>query len=230
MGVNKMNERTKTQLNVKTVSMCAMMAALAFGLTFLSRTFIPPLFPSANFLTFDLKDVILVISALLLGPIPALIITCVAAFLEMVTISSTAWIGFIMNIISSSAFILPCALLYRRSKTWTNALTGLIIGVVSMTAVMILWNYFLTPLYMGVPKQVVVDMLLPTFLPFNLLKGGVNAALTLLIYKPIVKALRAARLLPVASDKGGKSNTVISIVTAVLILAACAAAIYLLNK
>ena len=39
--------------------------------------------------------------------------------------------------------------------------------------------------------------MLPTvFLPFNLVKGGLNMALILLLYKPVVTALRKARLAP----------------------------------
>ena len=44
--------------------------------------------------------------------------------------------------------------------------------------------------------------MLPAFLPFNLLKGGLNTALTLLIYKPIVQALRKANLVEVPQDSG----------------------------
>ena len=51
-------------------------------------------------------------------------------------------------------------------------------------------EYFITPIYMGYPKEAVARLLLPVFLPFNLLKGGLNAAFTFLLYKPIVQALR----------------------------------------
>ena len=59
---------------------------------------------------------------------------------------------------------------------------------------MLLWNYIITPFYMGVPREVVAGMLMTVFLPFNLVKGGINAGLTLLLYKPIVNALRKAHL------------------------------------
>ena len=38
-------------------------------------------------------------------------------------------------------------------------------------------------------------MLLPVFLPFNLIKGGINGVLILLLYKPLVTALRRAHVL-----------------------------------
>ena len=70
---------------------------------------------------------------------------------------------------------------------------------------MLLWNYIITPFYMGVPRATVAGMLMTVFLPFNLIKGGINAGLTLLLYKPVVNALRKAHLAEpskTGSDKG----------------------------
>jgi hypothetical protein len=64
------------------------------------------------------------------------------------------------------------------------------VGVVFMTGAMVLWNYLVTPVYMHVPREVVAGMLPTVFLPFNLVKGTVNAAFTVVLYKPLVKALR----------------------------------------
>ena len=48
--------------------------------------------------------------------------------------------------------------------------------------VMLLWNYLITPLYMvGTTRSMVAAMLPTVFLPFNLVKGGLNMALILLI-------------------------------------------------
>ena len=78
-----------------------------------------------------------------------------------------------------------------------------------MAVAMLLWNYIITPFYMGVPRETVAGMLLPVFLPFNLVKGGLNAALTLLLYKPIVSALRSAHLAePSVSGKSKGSFSV----------------------
>ena len=221
----------KSSTGIKTIAICGMLCAMAFALTAVSHFLIPPLFPAAAFLTYDPKDVVLAIGGMLLGPVPALIVTVIAALLEMVTFSSTGWIGFVMNVVASAAFVLPGALLYRRRRTWANAVTGLLLGAVCMTAMMLLWNAFLTPIYMGMPRQAVVDMLLPVFLPFNLLKGGINAAVTLLVYKPLVKALRGAKLLPAPSaDTSGSKRTAMTVIVAVVMLVICAAVILLLNR
>ena len=64
-----------------------------------------------------------------------------------------------------------------------------------MTAVMLLWNYAITPMYMNVPREMIKGMLLPGFMPFNLIKGGINAVITLMLYKPLISALRGAKLI-----------------------------------
>ena len=66
---------------------------------------------------------------------------------------------------------------------------------------MMLCNYIITPIYTGLPRETVAGMLLPVFLPFNLIKYGINTAVTLILYKPIVTALRKAHLLPEEGDR-----------------------------
>ncbi|MCA5577434.1 hypothetical protein [Enterocloster clostridioformis] len=70
-----------------------------------------------------------------------------------------------------------------------EAIIGLAAGCFTMICIMLLWNYLITLIYMGYPREAVVQLLLPAFLPFNLLKGGLNAAFTFLLYKPVVHAL-----------------------------------------
>ncbi len=54
-----------------------------------------------------------------------------------------------------------------------------------MGLVMMPTNHVITPLFMAVPVDVVDALLLPVILPFNLLKAGVNALVTFLVYKTI---------------------------------------------
>ena len=106
------------------------------------------------------------------------------------------------------------------ARTMKNAILGLVVGVLLMTAVMLLWNFLITPIYMKLPRSVVAGMLIPTFLPFNLIKGGINATLTILLYKPVVTALRKAKLVKPSSGhgQGGKSKAGVAIVSAVLLV------------
>ena len=199
----------------KTIATVGMLCAIAFVAKLIST-----LFPVVSgFLSFDLKDVIIVIAGFMMGPLAAIIITIIVSVIEMITISSTGFIGLIMNVLQSCAFACTASVIYRRDRSLKGAIIGLISGVLLMTALMLLWNWLITPLYMHVPRDKVVAMLVPVFLPFNLVKGGINATLAMLLYKPVVTTLRRAKLVP-ASSSGSRSTTKVGIiaVSAVLLI------------
>ena len=207
-----MNTRSKS-LKAKDLTMLALLAAVAYVVMYLSK-----LIPVnvLGFLNFDLKDVIICITGFLFGPLGAACVSLVVSFIEMLTVSSTGLWGLLMNVLSTCAFACTAAWIYQRNKTIKNAVIGLVVGVLLMTAVMLLWNYLITPIYMGQPREFVATLLIPYFLPFNLIKGGINATLTVLLYKPIVNALRKAKLVEPSSGKGGKSKVGVALVAAVL--------------
>jgi len=186
---------SRAPISVKHIALIGMLCAVAYLVMLLKN--VPPLsvIVFAGFLTFDIKDVIIVMSGFMLGPVSALIISVIVSFIEMITVSDTIWWGFLMNVVSTCAFVLPASLFYKFKHNRIGALIGLLIGIVTVTIVMLPMNYIITPIYRGAPREVVAGMLLPVFAPFNLIKGAVNAALTFLLYKPLVKALRRARLL-----------------------------------
>jgi riboflavin transporter FmnP len=176
----------------KRLTTVAMLSAVAFILVFLSH-----LMPAvAGFLQYDASDIVTVIGGFLFGPLTALTIAVVVSFVEFITISDTGVIGLVMNIISTASFVCVAAFIYKRKQTLLGAVVALAAGIVAMTVMMLLWNYIITPLYMvNVSRAQVTAMLIPIFLPFNLLKGTINASVTLLLYKPLVTALRRANLI-----------------------------------
>ena len=207
--------------------MAAMFAALAYMVMLVGR--IP--ITSVDFLKYDPKDVILVISGFVLGPMPCLTITAVVALIEMLTVSATGPIGLLMNILSSAAFACPAAAIYRRRHDLRGALIGLGAGVVCMVGVMLLWNYFITPLYMGYPRAAVAAMLPTVFLPFNLVKALTNAALAVLIYKPVSRALKAAGLMPRSNAVSAppRRRAAGTAINAALVLVSCVFAVLIMR-
>lgn len=181
--------RIEKSYRVKKMTIMAIMTAIAYLVTFFFH------FPMFGFLSLDFKDTILAFSAFIFGPLAGFIMAVVCGLIELVTISSTGWIGLIMNILSSSAFVCVAALIHKKKPCMKNALIGVIAGTVAMTAVMMLWNYLITPLYMGVSREAVTQMLIPTFMPFNLLKGGLNASLAVMLY-PTISILEKTNLIP----------------------------------
>lgn len=196
--------RTASRYSLKTWVALSMLTAVAFVVMVLSK-----MLPSVNgFLDFDFKDVVICICGFIYGPMSAALVSIVVALIEMFTISHTGPIGMLMNILATCSFCCTAAYVYKKRRTMKGALLGLTLGTLALVAVMLLWNYLVTPVYQGVPREVIAAMLPTVFLPFNLVKGGMNMAATLLLYKPIVNSLRKAGLVaqsPSGSSRQGRS-------------------------
>ena len=182
----------RAKMDTKVMVSLAMLTGIAYIVMLASK-----LMPSVyGFLDFDFKDVIICIGGFTFGPMAAAIIAIMVAFIEMITISSTGFWGFLMNALATCAFCCTASFLYKKLHTKKGAVLGLTCGLVALVAVMLLWNYLITPISQGMPREAIVDLLVPVFLPFNLAKGGMNMAATLLIYPPVVAALRGAGVVP----------------------------------
>lgn len=203
-------------MNIRKISSIAMLCAVSFVMVLVGQ-----LIPNvAGFLSYDPKDALIVIAGFIFGPLTSVVISVAVSFIEMITISATGIYGFLMNVFSTCAFAVPAALIYKKMHTMKGAVVGLITGVLSMTACMVLWNYIITPFYMKVDRSVVAGMLLSVFLPFNLVKGGINMGLTMLLYKPVITALRKAHLIPEGLGRGSKASTQVGFtLAAVFVLA-----------
>lgn len=196
--------------DTKKLTTIAMMCALAYIVMFVARI------PVVLFLKYDPKDVVIAIGGFLFGPLTSFVISAVVSLVEMFTVSETGFWGLLMNILSSCSFACTAAFLYKKRYNRKGAVIGLISGVAAMVAVMMLWNYLITPIYMGYPRAAVAELLLPAFLPFNLLKGGLNAAITILLYKPVVTALRKAGLAPESKGDAGAPQGSLGVTLAAL--------------
>lgn len=198
----------------KKITTMAMLCAIAYVVTVVGRV------PVVMFLSYEPKDVILALGGFIFGPLAAVAMSIIVSLVEMFTISDNGIIGFLMNVIASCAFVCPAAIFYKKMHNIKGAVIGLIVGCIAMTGIMILWNYIITPYYMHVPREEVVKLLVPAILPFNILKSGLNAAITILIYKPVVLGLRKARLLPASHSPGGKGKISVGLMlVAALVLA-----------
>lgn len=204
----------KQKFTTKELTTLAMLTAIAYALVTAVRI------PIVLFLKYEPKDVVITIAGFLMGPAAALISSTVVALIEMFTISDTGIIGCIMNFLSTCSFAVTAALVYKRNHTIKGAILGLMIGTVTMVSTMLLWNYLITPLYMtGTSRSDIAGMLLPVFLPFNLLKAGLNSSFILLLYKPLVTGLRKAGLLPISNGGTGGAKLGVALFAALLLLA-----------
>ena len=111
------NSKPNRKSIVKKITLTAMFAALAYVLALIAH-FVPiQIVPSVSFLKYDPKDILICIAGFIMGPFYAIGVSVVVSFIEMITISSTAFYGFIMNVISTCAFVVPASLIYRYKKS-----------------------------------------------------------------------------------------------------------------
>ena len=196
----------------KKIVLLAMLAAISYLIMSLVRI------PVVLFLKYEPKDVVITIGGFLFGPMASFVVSLVVSLLEMVTVSDTGPIGCVMNLLSTCSFACTAAFIYKRKHTLNGAISGLAAGSVLMIVTMLLWNWLITPWYMGVDRATVESMLLPAFLPFNLLKAGLNSALTLSLYKPLVTALRKIRLIEDPSSGSSSSKHGVYLLAAILLI------------
>ena len=148
------------------------------------------LIPAAPFLEYDAADIPVLIGSLVLGPVSGIVILLAVCIIQAVTVSaSSGIIGFFMHFVASSVLVLIPSLIYKRKKTVTSLLVGLVLGTIAMTAVMIPLNIIFTGIFLGAGTQTVVQMLIPAIIPFNLLKASINSAVTFAVFTPISKIL-----------------------------------------
>lgn len=202
-----MNRKTKE------ISVVGMLCAIAYVVVVVGRI------PLVLFLKYDPKDIVIAISGLIFGPFTSFSVAFIVSLIEMFTISENGILGFIMNIISSCSFACTAAFIYKRKHKLSGAIIGLLCGWGCMVCVMLLWNYLITPIYMGYPREAVVKLLLPAFLPFNLIKGGLNTAITMLLYKPVITALRHSNLVePNKATEKARINIGVILVSLLIII------------
>ena len=188
--MSNIRSRAESVQKIKKLVVLAVFCALAYVAMIVTAWI------KVMFLTFDAKDTVITVAGLLFGPVASLVISFTVAFIEFITVGDTGVYGFIMNFLSSAVFSVTCAMIYKYKKNMKGAVIGLVSASLAMTAFMLLFNLFITPLYMGVAVGEVAKMIPTLFLPFNLTKGILNAALVLVIYKPVSTALKSAKLLP----------------------------------
>ena len=207
--------------SVKRYVMLAMFSALAYASLYVLR-----ITGIGGFLSFDVKDAIIAIAAMIFGPISGTIIVLLVSLLEMVTISGTGPWGLLMNFVSSAVFVVVGSAIYRYAprikKTLAGAIIGLCAAVLATTLVMIPMNLLVTPIYQGVSVEAVKKLMLPLLLPFNFIKRVLNAAIVLMLYKPLSTVLKQLRIIDGKPESFRfDKKTILLLVGSIVVIVAC---------
>ena len=186
-------------------------------------------------LTFDAKDAVITVAAYVYGPVSAVMMSIVTSIVETFAFGGdTGWYGLLMNIASTIAFSVPAAYIYRKKRDINGAIIGLLVAIVCSTAIMLVLNIFVAPLYFGIPlfSPYVMNMIPALVLPFNLAKAIMNSAIAMYLYKPVTIALKSAKLIegdPKKALNFNRNSVIIMIVGLVGLIVSAVAFIILIN-
>ncbi len=220
--------RTK---KIKLVAGVGIFAALAVIVSFATS------FIRVQFLSLDAGDIIIVLASFIYGPLAGILISAVSSIISVIYSGTGVW-GLIMDFVSSAVFAFVASFIYSRKRSFKTAMIGIYSSVVAVTLVMIPMNILITPIFTNKPSSVIIALIPTLLLPFNFFKTLFNGGAVLLVYKPIVRAMRKGGLLDKSSTPcdgqishlSRSSNTVLALVLGgVSVVIAIAALIVLDN-
>ena len=198
-------KKRKNLVSTRSITMTALLAAISYVLAFLA--FPVPLSPS--FARMDLSDLPALIGAFAFGPVTGVMIELIKNVLQLLS-TSTGGIGELANFIMGASYVLAAGFIYKNKKTkkmamWACAVSSVVMGIVAAIV-----NYFiLLPLFetfMPLEQlialfseflpfiQTKLDVVLFNALPFNMIKGLVIGAITMLVYKRLTPVLKGEDL------------------------------------
>ena len=191
---------------VRMMAQMGMLSAIAVVL----MLFEIPLPFAPSFYEIDFSEVPVLIGCFTMGPLAGAIIELLKILLNFaINGTATAGVGEVANFLIGCAFVIPAAVIYKKKRTRTGAIIGMVTGTLYMTFIGCFLNAFvLLPTYakaFGMPIDALVGMgtavnshitSLTTFVifavaPFNLLKGFLVSLIVFLIYKKISPILKA---------------------------------------
>ena len=196
-----MTERSVS--NTRKLTATAVLAASAYLLAFLE--FPVPLTPA--FARMDLSDLPALIGAFAFGPVTGVMIELVKNLLGLMT-SSTGGVGELANFLMGASYVFTAGVVYRHHKTKRMALAGGVARSVAMGIMAAVTNYFiLLPMFeQFMPLEEIIaafgefipfihtkmDVVLYNAFPFNVIKGLVITAVTMLVYKKLSPVLKGS--------------------------------------
>lgn len=202
-GTMNQIQRTKAHYSTRSLTRLSLLSVIAFLFMYIE---FPLAFIAPPFIKIDLSDIPALIGGFAMGPVAGITIELVKCILTFfVRGTTTGGVGELSNFIVGALFVGLSAKFYSERRTYRGAVVGLLLGVVGMTVVATLSNYFVVfPLYGKImPMDAIInmgravtprvntlwDLMIYCIVPFNLVKGLIISAATLALYKRISRFL-----------------------------------------
>ncbi|QXM05205.1 ECF transporter S component [Crassaminicella indica] len=201
-AIEKKSCRLKSIGTVNGLTKISILSVFAYVIMFIEI----PIFFLPGFLKIDFSDLPALIGGLALGPAAGIMIEFIKNLLHFITKTTTGGVGEFANFLVGIALIIPASISYQKYRTKKGAMAGIIVGVITMSVVGALANYYmLLPFYAKVmpleqiislsaaANDAIVDiktLVLYGVVPFNLIKGIMVAILTGFLYKKLSPILK----------------------------------------
>ncbi len=178
----------KKASNTKKIVMIGTFSAIAFVLQMLGSMMGLKV---GGFLEIEFSDLPALIITFAYGPLSGVLVELLKNLLHCL-MTSTGFVGELANFVINGTFVFVAGLIYKYHKNFKWAIISLILATISMAIAGIFANlYIMLPLYMPTaPTDVKMNLVLATILPFNLVKGAIISAITMLMYKRISPILK----------------------------------------
>lgn len=153
-----------------------------------------PLPPFPSFLQVDFSDVPALLAAITMGPVAGILVELFKNVLDWLISGSLTGmpVGHIANFTTGILFILPVYYFYTKLQSIKGLIIGLVSGTTSMAIGMSVLNYVLfLPMYtffLGTEpmnESALKDLIILGILPFNLFKGAIIMAVTIVVFRNI---------------------------------------------
>ena len=181
------NVQNTNRWSTKQLVTMALMCAISILLNFIEF----PIMPAASFLKLDIALVPSAVVGFAYGAGPGVLVGIVSAVAHGAITGN--WVGCLMNIIVTIAFIVPASAIYKRNRTFKGAVIALVVATICLVVGAIIANLIVDPLFYGMPFETVAGLVVPAILPFNVIKGVVISILTALVYKSISNLITPAK-------------------------------------
>ncbi|MBC5997770.1 ECF transporter S component [Romboutsia ilealis] len=189
-------------ISVKTLAKIGILAAVAYILMFISVPL--PIFPS--FLKLDVSDIPAIFGGMAMGPLAGFIIALIKNLLQ-IGATFTGGVGEIANAIIGGTYVVIISYVYKKRSNLKGVLIGSLLGIIGMTAMGCLANYFVvTPIYGQVfgSLDAIIAMgsainprihdlftfVIWVYAPFNIIKSSIITICILPLYKKMNKLLK----------------------------------------
>jgi len=189
---------------IRAITVSAIFGAVGFILMLLE---FPLAFIIPSFIKMDFSELPALIATFTFGPLYGVLVCLIKNLLHLF-VTTSAGVGELSNFILGAVFVGVAGVIYKHNKTRKGALIGTVVGAFIMAAVSIATNYYVvypafSVLY-GLPMPAILGMyqaILPSAdnlfkalvifnLPFNFIKGMIDAVICFIIYKKISPILK----------------------------------------